>query len=468
MPYNDKGRDIYSRWVVVGNLTLETATCLGGNDDSLVDTSILKDSLEGKPLLPGSTLSGAIRSKLRAMNVDTKPLFGGESNDDNGDQSSLIVFDSIASNKPEIEFRDGVKIKPESGIAEDNCKFDYEVIPAGTIFPARFELIVPSEAKEKELVSLLYLALRSLSNISLGFKKSRGLGKLKFDEIKVKRYSMNIRDGAMEWLLSDYLNPLKGITTAFRVDNIKNELEKILGISIEKEYYNNCVLSFSADFTIPDGVSIRSSGKNADDPDSVHLTSNGKPIISGTSLAGSLRHQALRIANTVKEGNGKTWVNKLFGPDIKKGQKNINAHISKIKVSESFLEGGEDIRVSRIKIDRFTQGVYPGALFDEQINRNGKFSVELILEDKKITDAEKGLFLLLIKDLVDGVITIGGSSSIGRGRVEAVKDSLKMLNGSKEMKLWDNAENEDTQLADEWIKAFINAKNITETSAIDN
>ena len=32
MPYNDKGRDIYSRWVVFGNLTLETATCLGGND----------------------------------------------------------------------------------------------------------------------------------------------------------------------------------------------------------------------------------------------------------------------------------------------------------------------------------------------------------------------------------------------------------------------------------------------------
>ena len=461
----NKERDIYSRWIVTGNLTLLSAICLGGNSNNDVDISVLKDSLNRKPLLTGATLAGAMRSKLKSMGIKTQPLFGGESTDDNGDQSSLIVFDSIANDKPNIETRDGVKIVPSTGIAEDNCKFDYEVVPAGTVFPARFEVIVPSKKKEKDLISLLFLALSCLSDISIGFKKSRGLGQLNLTKLKVKKYVMETQEGALDWLLSDYKDPLKNVN-AFGFKDLKSEFEKLIGETIEVNYKNSYALSFLADFCCPDGLSIKSSGKNADDPDSVHLTSGGQPIISGTSLAGTLRHQTLRIANTVKKGEGKKWVDSLFGPNFKRGSKNKDAHISKIKVSESIIKDSEDIRVSRIKIDRFTQGVYPGALFDEQINRNGNFSVKITLEDKNITDSEKGLFLLLIKDLVDGLITIGSSASIGRGRIEVKKGSEKLLDGDKERKLWDNEAKEDIEWADQMIKAFIDADELTETSAI--
>jgi len=66
-----------------------------------------------------------------------------------------------------------------------------------------------------------------------------------------------------------------------------------------------------------------------------------------------------------------------------------------------------------VAIDRFTQGVVPTALFDEQPYVGG--TVHLRFELRNPRDGEIGLLLLVLKDLLTGQLPIGGTSSVGRG-----------------------------------------------------
>jgi hypothetical protein len=66
-----------------------------------------------------------------------------------------------------------------------------------------------------------------------------------------------------------------------------------------------------------------------------------------------------------------------------------------------------------VAIDRFTQGAVDTALFDEQTEVGGRAVVRLELRDPR--EGELGLVLLVVKDLLDGVVPVGGTSSVGRG-----------------------------------------------------
>src|SRR5690606_26619435 len=126
------------------------------------------------PHLPGTTFAGALRSALAdhlAGYGEVEPpqiaaLFGGARGDDDGSQSPLIVFDALG-HLPEghgVEIRDGVAISPTTGIAEKGKKYDYEVLPAGTTFPVRVDLLLPApptrgETPPEEKVLLEWLAL---------------------------------------------------------------------------------------------------------------------------------------------------------------------------------------------------------------------------------------------------------------------------------------------------------------------
>jgi len=72
------------------------------------------------------------------------------------------------------------------------------------------------------------------------------------------------------------------------------------------------------------------------------------------------------------------------------------------------------MRPSRVRIDRFTQGVVPGGLFDEEPDHHGR--VHLRTELRNPERGEMGLLVLLIKDLLTGEIAVGGTAAVGRGR----------------------------------------------------
>jgi CRISPR/Cas system CSM-associated protein Csm3 (group 7 of RAMP superfamily) len=156
-----------------------------------------------------------------------------------------------------------------------------------------------------------------------------------------------------------------------------------------------------------------------------------KPILSGTSLAGVMRGQALRIARTVSndEELANRFVRNLFGymPADRTDHDKVK-RASKVTVSETPIVGGTKLVQSRVAIDRFTGGALESALFEEQPVFGGQVTLKFSIKDP--SEAEVGLLLLVLKDLWTGFIPIGGEASVGRGRL-CGRHALICHNGQK-------------------------------------
>jgi CRISPR/Cas system CSM-associated protein Csm3 (group 7 of RAMP superfamily) len=429
-PLNDAmaPRTLAARWTIRGTLTLETALHLGGEGGERVDSPVLRDPREGLPLLPGTTLAGALRNALadrRAGYGKKEPqeiakLFGGARGVDDGSQSPLIVFDAIGALPKDhgVEVRDGVAILPATGVAEDGKKYDYEVLPAETRFPVRVDLLVPGadQTDEKTLVGLLVAALDALPGSALGAKRSRGLGRMGA-KWAAKRFALDSAEGWLEWILSNHELPFAGEPShpsaheAIEAAAPASMKPFPLAIDVRKR------VVLDLDLKVDHDLLVRSPGTTPDAPDVSHLLSGGAPILPGTSLAGVMRAQALRIAGLVrdKQQDGQHWVDRLFGPRFE-GQRppaGVQPRASRLRIGEARLEKSRSQRQTRIAIDRFTQGVVDGALFDEQTEVGGEVKTCLELRDPQ--KGELGLVLLVLKDLLDGLLPVGGSSSVGRG-----------------------------------------------------
>jgi CRISPR/Cas system CSM-associated protein Csm3 (group 7 of RAMP superfamily) len=429
---NRHQRPIYKRIIVRGILILDTPTCLGSGDaESPTDLALLRDSVSDCALLTGASIAGALRNYLREyeqgygaeeQNCDpATTLFGGTRRDPDGEQSPLIINDAISTKLPVVEIRDGVKIDGASGTADDGSKYDLELLEAGTQFPLCFELLVQKEADEAELKKALAIVLRGLEKgeISLGMKKRRGFGRCKVERWQVWNFNLEDTSDHMAWLLFD--------RECIKTPVITAKIADALGVVLDEGEDKRDHFLIHATFNLVGSLLIRSGQDSTGRaPDVVHLKSNRnnelKPVLSGTSLAGVLRHRAERIVNTL--GKPITIIDEIFGLDFSK-DKTKQAKASRLIVHEKVIEKATDLVQNRIAIDRFTGGAYHGALFDEQPIFGGDQTIVTIeLELCNPDNHEIGLLLLLLKDLWTQDLPVGGESSIGRGRLKGIKADL--------------------------------------------
>ena len=430
-----KSREIVERIVIQGDLVLETPAGFGSGDiGSLVDISLALDPLEKRSLLTGASLAGALRSYLREREHGYwekggkgslySNLFGIQEEDD-GEQSLLIVYDSIGD-RPTVELRDGVKIDPSSRTAQDKNKFNFELIEAGTSFPIKMELSI-REDKRDDLIRGMAIALQGLEqgDISLGFRKRRGFGRCRVCEWRVCRYDLTRPEGLISWIMDDDKGEQKGsgldISTLLGTNNTETDKRKFFKID--------------ATFSLNGSLLIRSGFDDVNAPDSVHLKSirdkQMVPIISGTSLAGALRARALRIAKTIgQNGDAEVMVDELFGPDLnvekdKQSRDESSPSASRLITEETEVIKPLNLVQTRIKIDRFTGGTIPTALFNEQpVFGIDDTCIRLKTSIQQPDDAQIGLLLLLLKDLCTGDLPLGGGSNVGRGRLHGETATL--------------------------------------------
>jgi CRISPR/Cas system CSM-associated protein Csm3 (group 7 of RAMP superfamily) len=438
------GRALAARWVLTATLRLETAAHFGGQDDSALDMPILRCARTGRPLLPGTSLGGALRAylldrlagfltdEIQKVNDDSfQPtpeadrvamLFGAVRGLDieKHTQSPLIIFDALGTlpaASASTEVRDGVMIETATGIAVDKKMFDFEVLPAGTTFNVRFDVLVSADANENELVSLLWASLEGLHNgdIRIGLRRSRGLGEVSCGSWTARRYNLATPEGWIEWIGSDHVSePAPSSQLSIR-DAIQSAMPEDRNLYDPPDNRQRVIIEVEA--AILGDLLIRSPNAQADGPDVMHLSSGGRPILSGTSLTGVMRAQALRIVRLVhalSRSDAETFVSRLFGPREERTRNpDFQLRGSRLRVSERPVTTGQFQRVTRVAIDRFTQGVVPTALFDEQPHAGG--TVRLRFELRNPRDGEVGLLLLVLKDLLTGQLPVGGTSSVGRG-----------------------------------------------------
>lgn len=210
--------DVLTRSLVLeGTLTTTTALHVGSRrslDPIESDNPVMKDH-EGRPLIPGSSLKGVLRSALETVLRGLGANSVCSPSDDHycvdKDQWSQVdhvlehacpvcrLFGApYLASRIRVEdlqvsgdwdeayyiLRDGVAIDRDSRTAAHGKKFDFETIPAGVPFSLRITLTNPEDHE----VGMLALALDLLSQgmIFLGGNTSRGLGRVSIEIQEVK------------------------------------------------------------------------------------------------------------------------------------------------------------------------------------------------------------------------------------------------------------------------------------------
>jgi len=449
-------RNICERIVVTGTLVLTSPAQFGSGDTAPgVDMALMEDESDGSPLLPGTSIAGALRSYLteRELGYAALPsnnlkksdsrhgaaaerLLGGSREDPEGAQSPLIVHDALGTIIAR-ELRDGVAIDPTTRTAKDEKRYNMEVLPAGTRFELRFELLVSEPKADREvLIQSLITALHGLESgeITLGRRKRRGFGECRVENWRMWDFPLDSPQGLLAWLAQDH------------PEWMANELRATEFASIQSAFGGKVVLlpdarsqlDLRAEFSLESSLLIRSGFGEADlGSDVTHLHSmranpgggeSRQPVLPGTSLGGALRARARRILLTLNPERvdaAKGMLDSLFGPeDVESG---AVATASRLETRESVIRGGKRAVQNRIRIDRFTGGAYETALFNEEaLFGAGKARVELTIKVRNPSDGEVGLLLLLLKDLWAGDLRLGGGSNIGRGQFKGVSARLSL------------------------------------------
>lgn len=213
---------LFKKIIIKGEIELISGLHIGGNKESVeiggIDSIVIRNKIDRRPYIPGSSLKGKIRSLLEiATGSNGKSNFqkssytssegqlvaevfgnaGDGTKNDTGDQSRIIFRDcnlTILSQQKlfDSEFTDTdyTEIKTENSINRITGKSDgglrqFERVPAGAVFS--FNLVVNIIAKtkedadenEKQYLNLIKAGLKLLEDDYLGGCGSRGYGQIK-------------------------------------------------------------------------------------------------------------------------------------------------------------------------------------------------------------------------------------------------------------------------------------------------
>jgi CRISPR/Cas system CSM-associated protein Csm3 (group 7 of RAMP superfamily) len=446
---------IVERYCAEGDWDAESALHLGGESDAFeqgADMVLLRDA-HGKPFIPGASLAGACRSYLRGNGKESDALlalFGGDVDCQKNQRdyaSALTVFDALPSEEAAIHVfvRDGVRIDRRTGIAEDKLKFDYEVLPAGTSFRVRLELVVYSElpygVTRDNLLAMFRAMLEALAcgEIRLGARTRRGLGRGKVREWTIRRIDMKNRSHVIAWL---------------RREANAGEPVKLEELPPPPAGLHAPWLTIQADLALKTSLLIRSGGEAARAPDMVHLSEKGRPLLTGTSLGGALRSRCERIARTLFSESQATRITEaMFGTWHRREDPEEQLRAGRVLVEETELDNGSYWVQGRVAIDRFTGGALETALFDQApyyptpkpqppaTDEVGISQVRITIRLRDPDQTEAALLLQAFKDLWLGDLPVGGEAGVGRGVFRGISAEIGHTSlGRVQMKAADPAD----------------------------
>ncbi|MDI3310254.1 MAG: RAMP superfamily CRISPR-associated protein [Thermoanaerobacterium sp.] len=415
---------------VSGILKLETPCMIGSGNDTNTDIDVVKDNND-IPYIPRSSIAGVLRSFLSdGSKEDDEPeyvkcLFGKRKKDNDESTISPIYFydmNMINYSNERISTRDGVKLDYKTKTSMENNKYNYEVIENGSCFLFRMEIQLRRKLSylNDKVESILYRILYSMidGEIRLGGKTNRGLGKCTIDKNSIKILDLNFKD-------EEYLE--ENLTKWFNFDWNSFDGNKKLD-ELKHETHINNIKTIKVPLNIDTSIIIRSYN-NLENSDQKHITSNGIPVIPGTSWGGAIRSGCYKILKLFYDKLLKLDDDKIDNKINNKINDKINSNIncifgyvdieskkaetSKILIEEAKINNGRTLYQTRVKIDRFTGGAAESALFNEEPIYGGETYLTIKIKSKE--DWITGLLILVIKDIQNGFIPIGGETSVGRG-----------------------------------------------------
>jgi CRISPR/Cas system CSM-associated protein Csm3 (group 7 of RAMP superfamily) len=418
---------VIGRYLLKGKLRVESPLLIGCSEKSGTDSPVLKDT-EGIPYIPGTSLGGVLRHHFKRLAESGFPLeqvekfWGSEKKEKNeaekdsrSFQSSFFVSDLRPLGMPRVVVRDGIALD-EQGVAKDKKKFDYEAIEPGIDFGFQAEVLLREAFEQETFVKIVALIMNSLEKgeVPLGSMTTKGFGRCRLLDAECLKFDFRKKADVLNWLAGETEKACRlEITPSIENMNAPNDL------------FIEVVLA------IKNSLLIKSYSGRPQDPDAVHITSNGQAILPGTSIKGALRARAERIMNTL--GGSADNLKKLFGWAPENREDQSGKRKSRFIVEESIIRETETVREqqTRIRIDCFTGGVINGALFNSMPIWPKDPTQPMVVIKMRIRDCvpwEAGLLMLVLKDLWTADLPIGGEKSIGRGVFTGITAKIRFEN----------------------------------------
>lgn len=404
---------VIERIFIKADVELLSPCMVGSGEDNVSDMDVVRDH-EGNPYIPGSSIAGVLRSYCANFSKEedeshfVTELFGARYKDST--MSCIFVSDGIFKKINDIDVRDGVSLD-QWKTAIDKSKYSYEVISSGAVFELKLEVVFRKKHEKdiRDLEHQLYTILKGLENgeLSIGAKTRRGFGRigLKKDSLKILKldFASSQEKAFDQWLNFNW--------QTFTPNVLDYGIFKMPGC-YEKQF-----TTIIASFNIPYSVIIRRYSADPEGSDYEHLKDGDKPVISGTSLAGAVRHHLEKILCSL--GKSDRILDEIFGYVNDDEADFQTAKASKVYFDEVRIHGSNPLKQTRVKIDRFTGGAAPSALFTEMPEYLGSTTLSIrIPKNLEHAEAIIGLLILALKDMGKGLLPIGGETSIGRGILE--------------------------------------------------
>ncbi len=412
---NNIKSEIKGKLILQAKISNTSPMLIASGKGDVIDFEVIKD-YSGNPIIPAAGFAGMLlnsfndldKTKKSQLVIENQNYFWGCNTLGNESQSHIIIDDLKIEGTCKIVERDGVSIDRESNLGGDGRKFDYELIEPGATFKLNAEITLRNDFDTNTFLQFLYFIAQKGRNgeYQQGAFKSSGFGILNWSDIKIFTFDFKANEGA-KWF--EYLKS-KGETKG--LTNIYNDNECALELNKRE------ILTIQGKFALKNSLIIRSDGDQTDAdikaPDKTHLKNEaGVALLTGKSLKGAIRHRAYKILNTIGHSNSEGFIDDLFGFVNEKSKK---AELSRMKSFETEVKHADQMQIQpRIKIDRFTGGTIEHALMQSQPLWHKNETVLLKFEIKNCKEEEAALMLLVMKDLFNEDLPIGGEKAIGRG-----------------------------------------------------
>lgn len=441
----------------IARLTVEAETPLaigtGKGSDILTDAPVAKD-VNGLPYIPATSIAGVLRHAMGYADKDKDNSFGYLDNGDSGHGSDIIFTDAVMVGKEgkaldgiqniewkdefyrvfqDLPIRQHVRIT-EKGTAENNGKFDNEVVYKGTRFVFEIELV--SEKDDKEHIEKAIGHLR-YSTLRIGGGTRKGYGKLSIVDCRQASLDLSNPEG-----LEKYLNKSSSLAEDWDGFTEKPDIK-----SIGNPDWTHYQLKLrTLDFF------MFGSGMGDSDADNVYVSelivswgSDDKPyidkdkeckpqkrvLIPGSSVKGAIAHRTAYHYNKIKGNFAENYKDKEKREEITGSNNKAVAEIFGKADGDKFTRGRiliDDVIKGQAepkskpffhnKIDQFTGGTMDGALFQEKViyDKDTEYTFDIYVENSALADDDiKKAFVQSLRDICTGLLPLGGITNRGNG-----------------------------------------------------
>lgn len=427
----------------------KTPLAVGNGEKDIITDALVATDVNGLPHIPGTAISGVVRSMLKDQKVDTDQFFGFQT-DDKGEGSKIIFTeakiinskglvtdglelevhnDTLLKNYMELPIRQHARID-ERGTTVKAGKFDEQVVYAGTRFCFELEMVA-----QDNNTALFDSVLRQLQNKTFRIGSGTRCG---FGEIRVIDYKRRILDLQEEDQLDLYLTKTSNLSEEWN----GWEKQAIEGNdSIDGWTCYELTLQPADFFMFGSGLGDSEAdmtpvkGKRVDWSAGKGELKDNQVLIPATSIKGALAHRVAYHYNKQNQvyaddlhsdgerkavtGKNNKAVKALFGTEGERVDgKMVDQIRGSVIISDIIASPLRDKVINHVAIDRYTGGVLEGALFSEKATygRGQSYTLTILVNDKALKDESvKKAFVDSIDDICKGFLPLGGGVNRGNG-----------------------------------------------------